>query len=194
MLFRSGGTKCLGVVLDASGETVGEWRRPTPQHPDALVDTLVEMVRDMAPSDAIGVGVPGLVTRTGTLRAAPHLPDVGDLELGPLLSARLGTDVYVDNDATCAAAAEWRLGAGVGSNDLIMVTLGTGIGGGVVAGGHLVRGAHGFTGEMGHMVVDPAGPPCPCGRRGCESRGTSETQQVWRSRQRWTPGRARRST
>jgi glucokinase len=170
-----GGTKCLGVVLDASGETVGEWRRPTPQHPDALVDTLVEMVRDMAPSDAIGVGVPGLVTRTGTLRAAPHLPDVGDLELGPLLSARLGTDVYVDNDATCAAAAEWRLGAGVGSNDLIMVTLGTGIGGGVVAGGHLVRGAHGFTGEMGHMVVDPAGPPCPCGRRGCWERYASGT-------------------
>ncbi|MFZ9630261.1 MAG: ROK family protein, partial [Ilumatobacteraceae bacterium] len=170
-----GGTKCLGVVLDASGQLVGEWRRPTPKTPDALIETLVLLAGEMAPFDSLGVGVPGLVTRSGTLRAAPHLLEVSDFEVGALLTARLGLDVRVDNDATCATAAEWRLGAGVGSDDLVMVTLGTGIGGGVVAGGRLVRGAHGFTGEFGHMVVDPTGPPCPCGRRGCWERYASGT-------------------
>jgi glucokinase len=90
-----------------------------------------------------------------------------------MLSERLGFRVEVGNDATCAAAAEWQVGAARGASDLIMVTLGTGIGGGVVAGGQLIRGANGFTGEIGHMVVDPDGLPCPCGRRGCWERYAS---------------------
>lgn len=168
-----GGTKCLGVVLDGDGRVVAEWRRPTPRGADAIIDTLAALVGDMGRVDTLGIGVPGLVTRHGVLRAAPNLVDIADFAVGPMLTDRLGLDVAVDNDATCAAIAEWLVGAGRGASDVVMVTLGTGIGGGVVAGGRLVRGVNGFAGEIGHMVVDPDGPPCPCGRRGCWERYAS---------------------
>ncbi len=168
-----GGTKCLGVILDGAGDVIEEQRRPTPKGPEAIIATLAELARSMGPWDSIGIGVPGLVTRTGVLRAAPNLVDITNFEVGALLSNELGATVYVDNDGTCAAAAEWKTGAARGVDDFVMVTLGTGIGGGVIAGGALIRGANGFTGEIGHMVVDPAGPPCPCGRRGCWERYAS---------------------
>ncbi len=168
-----GGTKCLGVILDPAGEVIEEQRRPTPKGPDAIIATLAELARSMGPWSSIGIGVPGLVTRTGVLRAAPNLVDINNFEVGALLSSELGTIVHVDNDGTCAAAAEWKTGAARGVDDFVMVTLGTGIGGGVIAGGSLIRGANGFTGEIGHMVVDPDGPPCPCGRRGCWERYAS---------------------
>jgi glucokinase len=81
--------------------------------------------------------------------------------------------VVADNDATCAAVAEWVLGAASGTTDALVVTLGTGIGGGVVAEGRVLRGAEGFAGEVGHMVVDPSGPRCTCGKRGCWERFAS---------------------
>ena len=81
--------------------------------------------------------------------------------------------VRVDNDATCAAWGERQAGAAQGYDDVILATLGTGIGGGIVVGGALLRGANGFAGEIGHMVVDPQGPPCPCGQRGCWERYAS---------------------
>jgi glucokinase len=127
----------------------------------------------LGPSDTVGVGVPGLVTRHGVLRAAANLDGVADFDVAGSLGERLGHEVHVDNDATCATAAEWLLGAGAGSTDMVLVTLGTGIGGGLVSGGRLQRGSNGFAGEYGHMVVDPAGPPCPCGRRGCWERYAS---------------------
>lgn len=168
-----GGTKCLGVILDDVGEVLEEQRRPTPKGPEAIIDTLAELARAMGPWESIGIGVPGLVTRDGVLRASPNLVDINDFRVGALLSAELGVTVHVDNDGTCAAAAEWKTGAARGLDDFVMVTLGTGIGGGVIAGGQLIRGTNGFTGEIGHMVVDPDGPPCPCGRRGCWERYAS---------------------
>lgn len=171
-----GGTKCLGVALDEHGEVVAEQRRPTPRGPGSLpqlVDTLADLVGELGPAEAVGVGVPGLVTRNGVLRAAPNLDGVADFDVAGLLGSRLGRSVQVDNDATCATVAEWLYGAGQGATDLVLVTLGTGIGGGVVAGGRVQRGKHGFAGEFGHMVVDPDGPPCPCGRRGCWERYAS---------------------
>ena len=168
-----GGTKCLGVILDDAGNVTEEQRRPTPRGPQAIIATLAELARDMGPWDSIGIGVPGLVTRAGVLRAAPNLVDITNFEVGALLGSELGSAVHVDNDGTCAAAAEWKAGVARGVNDFVMVTLGTGIGGGVIAGGALIRGANGFTGEIGHMVVDPDGPPCPCGRRGCWERYAS---------------------
>ena len=175
-----GGTKCLGVALDAEGTLLREDRRPTPRGTgsvDRLIDTLVELAGSLGQYDSLGVGVPGLVTREGVLRAAPNLDGVADFDVAGGLRARVDTrvetGVRVDNDATCAALAEWRLGAGRGSNDMILVTLGTGIGGGVVAGGALQRGHNGFAGEFGHMVIDPYGPPCVCGRRGCWERYAS---------------------
>lgn len=168
-----GGTKCLGVVLDDNGAVVEEARRPTPKGPDAIIDTLAELATSLHVNGWLGIGVPGLVTRSGVLRAAPNLVDISDFEVGRLLGERLGFEVAVDNDGTCAGAAEWKVGAAVGISDMVMVTLGTGIGGGVIAGNTLIRGANGFTGEIGHMVVDPDGPPCPCGRRGCWERFAS---------------------
>lgn len=168
-----GGTKCLGVVLSPEGDVVAEHRLPTPKGPDAIVDTLAEVAHALGSFDTLGVGVPGLVTRTGTINASPNLVDVAHFHVGPMLAERLGRPVEVDNDATCATAAEWKLGAARGVDDFAMVTLGTGIGGGIVAGGALLRGVNGFSGEMGHMVVHPDGPPCPCGRRGCWERFAS---------------------
>ncbi|MFK7918284.1 MAG: ROK family protein [Ilumatobacter sp.] len=171
-----GGTKALGVALDASGNVVAEERRPTPRGVDSLdplIDTLVELAASLGARGSVGIGVPGLVSRAGVLRAAPNLDGVADFEVGRLLGERLGHDVAVDNDATCAAVAEWQLGAGHGVHDMLLVTLGTGIGGGVVAQGTLQRGMNGFAGEFGHMVVDLNGPRCPCGRRGCWERYAS---------------------
>jgi glucokinase len=168
-----GGTKCLGVVLDDDGEVIEEQRRPTPPGSHAFVDTLAELAGALGVTDSLGIGVPGLVTRSGVIKASPNLVDIHDFPVGDMLSERLGFRVNVDNDATCAAAAEWKVGAAKGATDMIMVTLGTGIGGGVIAGGQLIRGANGFTGEIGHIVVDPDGPPCPCGRRGCWERYAS---------------------
>lgn len=171
-----GGTKCLGVALDEEGRILAEDRRPTPRGPGSLprlIETLAELAELLGPFDELGVGVPGLVTHEGVLRAAPNLDGVADFDVAGLLGERLGVRVHVDNDATCATASEWLFGAGRGATDLVLVTLGTGIGGGLVAGGKLQRGKHGFAGEYGHMVVDPVGPPCPCGRRGCWERYAS---------------------
>lgn len=168
-----GGTKCLGVVLDADGRVIEERREPTPEGPAALLDTLAELAQSFAPFDHVGIGVPGLVTRAGVVCASPNLFGINHFRVGELLSERLGTTVHVDNDATCAAAAEWAVGIGRGTVDFVMITLGTGIGGGLVSGGRLARGRNGFGGEIGHMVVDPGGPLCPCGQRGCWERFAS---------------------
>ena len=171
-----GGTKALGVALDADGAVIAEDRRLTPRGEnslDPLIDVLVELAHALGYDGSLGVGVPGLVTRDGVLRAAPNLDGVADFAVGRLLSERLYAHVAVDNDATCATGAEWQLGAGQGSNDMMLVTLGTGIGGGFVSNGTLHRGVNGFAGEFGHMIIDPNGPRCPCGRQGCWERYAS---------------------
>lgn len=168
-----GGTKYLGVVIDESGEVIVEKRRLTPEGGDAVVQGLAEFAAELAPYDTLGVGVPGLVTRQGVLRAAPNLIGAAEVQVGPRLEQMLGHPVAVDNDATCAILAEWQIGAARGFDDIVLVTLGTGIGGGLVMGGQLQRGANGFAGEIGHMVVQPDGPFCPCGRRGCWERFAS---------------------
>jgi glucokinase len=138
---------------------------------------------ELAPYDSLGLGVPGLITRDGSILASPNLTDTNDFRVGPLLSERLGCQVWVENDATCATVAEWMVGAAQGATDFVMVTLGTGIGGGVVAGGQVVRGVHGFGGEIGHMVLDPDGVRCPCGRRGCWERYASGSGLGWLGRE-----------
>ena len=174
-----GGTKAHGVVVGSDGRVIADDKRPTPRGDDSLpplIDTLVGLAGDLGvdePGATLGVGVPGLVTRDGVLRAAPNLDGVADFEVGRLLSERLGRHVEIDNDATCAAVAEWQLGAAVGTDNMVLVTLGTGIGGGLVANGSVQRGLNGFAGEFGHMVVDPNGPQCPCGHRGCWERYAS---------------------
>lgn len=168
-----GGTKCLGVLLADDGAVVAEERRPTPRGAAAIVDAVCDVIGALGgrgPVDRVGVGVPGLVDRSGTLRVAPNLAGVMNLDVKGQVEARCGLVVSVDNDATCAAWGERMAGAARGRDDVVLVTLGTGIGGGFVLGGRLYRGANGFAGEIGHVVVDPDGPPCVCGQRGCWER------------------------
>jgi len=195
-----GGTKCLGVVVDDGvndpDDVVAETRQPTPHDDEELLDVLAGIVAELlveVPEVAsIGVGAPGLITLDGVLRSSPNVPDVTDLDIAGRLGERIGRPVAVGNDATCAALAEWRVGAGRGHDDLVMITLGTGIGGGLVLGGRLVVGRNGFAGEFGHMVVDPYGPPCPCGRRGCWERYASGSGLAQLARTAAVGGRLRR--
>lgn len=167
-----GGTKCLGVALDNTGKVVQEVRRPTP-HASELVDQLWEIYVDLGAHGALGIGVPGLITPEGVIRASPNMQGAYNIEVGPQLRERIGQNISVENDATMAAFGEWCNGAARGAQDALIVTLGTGIGGGVVMGGQLQRGAHGFAGEIGHMMVERDGVECPCGRRGCWERYAS---------------------
>ena len=167
-----GGTKCLGVAVDDSGKVVQQFRLPTP-HADKLCDTLLQIVTQLGGATSLGIGVPGLISPEGVIRASPNLVGVKELPLRQMLEERLGKPVLVENDATCAALGEWKVGAAQGATDAWVITLGTGIGGGFISGSVLQRGAHGFAGEVGHMVVDPDGPLCPCGRTGCWERFAS---------------------
>lgn len=175
-----GGTKCLGVALDDTGKVVHEIRRPTP-HADHLVGHLWEMYEELGADGALGIGVPGLISPEGVIRASPNMRGAFNIEVGPQLRDRIGDAVSVENDATMAAFGEWRHGAARGADNALIVTLGTGIGGGVVMGGHLQRGAHGFAGEIGHMTVERDGVECPCGRRGCWERYASGSALTWLS-------------
>jgi glucokinase len=188
-----GGTKCLGVLVDDAGAVLREERLPTPSTgPDALLEVLDELAVALGPYDRFGVGAAGLVSTGGIWRAAPNVGGVWDFPIADRLGARLGHPVLVENDATCATLAEWQAGAALGASDVVLVTLGTGIGGGIVSGGRLVRGAHGFAGEPGHMVVDPNGPPCVCGRRGCWERYASGSGLARLAREAATGGRLAR--
>ena len=174
-----GGTKCLGLAVAGDGRVLAEQRVPTPvAGGDALLDVMAAVARDAAAAagaepGSVGVGAPGLVDVDGVLRVAPNLQAAVGLPIAAGLTARLGVTVHVDNDVTCAAYGEWTVGAAAGASDALLVALGTGIGGGLVVGGRLAHGAHGYAGEIGHMVVDAHGPPCPCGQRGCWERFAS---------------------
>ena len=154
-----GGTKVLGVAVDADGTVHDELRVPTPKDPQLLVESIVEIARKLVPEPAaVGIGVAGLVGRDGRIRVSPHLVQPEHLDLRGGVTGALGAPVAIDNDANAAAWGEARVGAGRGVDDMVFVTLGTGIGSGVVCNGRLVRGAHGFAGEAGHMIVERRGP------------------------------------
>lgn len=176
-----GGTKVLGVAIDRSapGEVVASHRIPTPEGGIGLVGALADLVDLLAAETqapgAVGVGVPGLITGDGTLVLAPHLHDLRGHPLTTQIREVLGVPTVVDNDANCHAVAEQRAGAAGGATEALVITLGTGVGGGIITGGKVLRGGHGMAGEPGHMVVDPGGPPCPCGKQGCWERYASGT-------------------
>lgn len=177
-----GGTNAHAVVLDDAGRVVAEEVRPTPKGVAAVSDLVAELVLLLdAEGLPLGVGAPVLMDADGLVLGAPNLPSVIGTNVRRSIEARLSEmsrrpSVFVmDNDATCAAFAEAELGCAQGSRYAVVVTLGTGIGGGLIVEGSVVRGAYGLAGEAGHMIVDPDGPPCPCGRRGCWERYASGT-------------------
>lgn len=180
-----GGTKIMAMLVDREGRVLGEASSPTPHEASAVAGlavarTISERIQDLSrefhlePGVApVGLGVPGMVRRDGRLAFAPNLDSASGADLTALVAEMAGGRAWCDNDANCAARAEHQWGAARTVDDFVMVTLGTGIGGGVVANGQLVRGRSGFAGEIGHMVVEANGAPCPCGGRGCWERYAS---------------------
>ncbi|MEX0869067.1 MAG: ROK family protein [Nitriliruptoraceae bacterium] len=134
---------------------------------DAVVDRVLAGIhaadRDYLP---VGVGVAGIVDRSGRIVYGPNL-GVGDLPLGGILEARTARTVVVVNDAAAAALAECRMGAARGADDVVMVTIGTGVGGGLLVAGNIVQGTQGFAAELGHLRVPSSTRRCPCGATGC---------------------------
>jgi glucokinase len=167
-----GGTKIAAGVVTEAGRVLDRTRVPTPPDEEpatlaALFAAVDELLARHGRVDAIGVGAAGLVEWPGgRARWAPH-NSYRRLGLRRLVHERTGLPTTVDNDANAAAWAESRFGAGAGVGDLVVVTVGTGIGGGLVLGGHLYHGQRGFAGELGHMIVAPDGDRCACGNRGC---------------------------
>lgn len=197
-----GGTKVLGVALDANNETVSEARVPTPSGAreivgshvaEAVAHVTAELDHSLGTGNAwtpIGVGAPGMVDRQGRLCFAPNLPQAEGVDWTALIGDRLpGRAIVIENDANLAVLAEHRLGAARGFHHVVIVTLGTGIGGGIVIDDRVQLGAAGFAGEIGHMVVDPNGPPCPCGRTGCWERFASGAGLGVRAREAAMAGR-----
>lgn len=176
-----GGTKCVAAVADARGKVLAEERVApvTGRGPEpfvAALSYLLERVLARALDSGVrretiarlAVAAPGpLELPAGRILDAPNLPGVGVADLGGELRRRFGFELLLENDASCGALAEGLFGAGRGVADFLFLTLSTGIGGGVVAGGRLLRGATGNGAELGHVVVDPKGPRCGCGRVGC---------------------------
>lgn len=171
-----GGTKVAIGVGEASGHILAQAEVATAAlaGPEAAMDWVAEGLRrlaaatvgDLARLDAIGVGSPGPFLH-GRLYHSPHLGAWEGFDVGSALAARLGRPVRWQNDASAAALGEWRYGAGRGANTLVYVTVSTGIGAGMVVRGVPLWGANGNAGEFGHLVVDPEGALCACGRRGC---------------------------
>jgi glucokinase len=165
-----GGTNVRAAVVDAAGVVQFEERAPTVTAWPALHDTIVDLVaslRGAEPDTAgVGVGAAGLVDRDGTVHYAPNIPKLIEVPLRDQLAERFDLPVVVDNDANAAAWGEVCHGAARGVAHALVITLGTGVGGGIVIDGRIFRGGHGFAAEVGHWPFDPNGPWCACGERG----------------------------
>jgi glucokinase len=167
-----GGTNVRCAVVGDDGRIVAEQRRATLRATswEELVTVMVDLVEELGARyevlPAVGVGAAGLVDRAGVVHYAPNIPHLRRATLRDALTSRLDRLVVVDNDANAAAHGELSHGAAQGVGYALVITLGTGIGGGIIARGRVIRGAHGFAAEIGHFQVDPDGPVCACGERG----------------------------
>lgn len=166
-----GGTKIAAGVVDERGQVVRSLRCPTPSNSASAVESaimgLIEDLRGAHVIDALGIGAAALVDASRSRVAFAANIGWENEPLGERLSERTGLPTVVENDANCAAWAEFRFGAGRGWDDLALVVIGTGVGGGLVVGGSLVRGARGAAGEIGHVQVVSDGRDCGCGQVGC---------------------------
>ena len=183
-----GGTKVLGGVVDESGKVLLTARRDTPREGGALLnqaiaDVAKELMQDY-PVQSIGVSAAGFVSSDRkTMLATPNIAGWNGVNLDVELTRLIGTSVVIENDANAAAWGEAKFGAGIGKNNILMLTVGTGIGGGIIAGGVLHRGAFGIAAEIGHIRVVPDGMLCGCGARGCFEQYGSGTALMRHSRE-----------
>jgi glucokinase len=184
-----GGTKILAGLVDEAGHVLATARRPTPaQDPAAVLAVVAEVVRELmadsvAPVVGVGLGIAGQVENTrSTVLWAPNL-QWRRVEVRAILESELGVTVIAENDANAAAWGEFTFGAGADVDDLTVVTVGTGIGGGVIVGGMMLRGATGGAAEIGHITLVPDGRECGCGRLGCWEQYCSGSALVRQTRE-----------
>ncbi len=164
---------------------------------DYVIGEMTAAIREVAqrfksdPLLGIGIGVPGIIDmETGMVRQSPNLPDWHDYPVRGEIEQRLGTRVILENDANSAALGEQWLGAARDHDDMCMLTLGTGVGGGIVLGGRVWHGFKGMAGELGHITVEPDGPACGCGSRGCVEQLASATAIVRMAKEAIASGKA----
>jgi len=183
-----GGTKVLGGVVDADGNILLRSRRDTPkQGGAALTDTIAEVIQELRtthPVDSIGISAAGFISNDRkTILATPNIAGWNGVDLEKEIRDRTGLHIVLENDANSAAWGEARHGAGRGEDHMLMLTIGTGVGGGFVVNGELYRGGFGIAAEFGHMRVVPDGHLCGCGARGCLEQYASGTALMRHTRE-----------
>ncbi len=166
-----GGTKIAAGIVTPEGEILEEVRYPTPHSPEKLVETIAGAVSEVGDGSEVGgvcLAVPGLIlAQENRVVFSPNLRAVEGIPLKDELEPRIDLPLTVENDGNAAAWGEFRFGVGSEADHLVFVTLGTGIGGGVITHGVLMRGAQGSGGELGHVTIQATGPRCSCGNHGC---------------------------
>ncbi len=179
-----GGTKILGALVDLEGKILVELRVPSPaQDPDLMVSTVVQLIEDLTSQATdviagVGVAAAGFIDADqAQILYAPNL-NWRNEPLRERLQQRISHPVFIENDANAAGWAEYKFGAGRGSKDMAMLTLGTGVGGAIIADYKLRRGGFGIGGELGHVGVVQDGRQCGCGRRGCVEQYSSGSAVV----------------
>lgn len=180
-----GGTNLRGALIGTDGRVVQRFRQLSEIHEgrEPFLARLVDGVKALQRTAdelgmavrAMGVGVPGLIDRQGVVHSSVNMPVLEGLALREYLEAQLEVPVRCANDANLIALGEARHGAGQGLDSLVVVTIGTGLGSGLILHGRLWEGGRGFAAEFGHVTVEPAGLPCPCGNRGCLEQYVSAT-------------------
>ncbi|WP_167202298.1 ROK family glucokinase [Actinomyces respiraculi] len=175
-----GGTKIAAGVVDDEGKVMARLQKDSPaNNRDAIMTTIIDCVNELRAQvegvATVGVGAAGFVSSDRNTMVSGTNLDWTGVKIGDVVSAGTGLPVVVENDANAAGWAEARFGVGAGRSNVLVVTLGTGVGGAVIIDGRLVRGAAGFAAEIGHITIVPGGRPCGCGLRGCLERYGSGT-------------------
>ena len=175
-----GGTKIAAGVVDEAGAVIARIQKDSPaNNREAIMTTIIDCVNELRAEvegvETVGVGAAGFVSSDRNTMASGTNLDWTGMRIGDVVSEGTGLPVVVENDANAAGWAEARFGAGAGKRNVLVVTLGTGVGGAIVIDGRLVRGAAGFAAEIGHINIEPDGRPCGCGQRGCLERYASGT-------------------
>ncbi|MDA3900791.1 MAG: ROK family protein [Spirochaetes bacterium] len=180
--FDIGGTNIKAIITDAEGSVVSTFKHETGSSRDEIINNInlavttllnetKSTINDIGP---IGIGIPGSVdSERGRILISPNIPSISDSDFSDLVSKKIGKKVYILNDATAALLGEWWQGNGKNYKNWLMVTLGTGIGGGAIVDGRLLEGRNGFAAEFGHISIDLNGIECSCGNRGCFERYAS---------------------
>lgn len=183
-----GGTGIKAGACDERGTILETRSIPTglAEGPAAVLDRMAQLARELGATQGVGVGSPGLIDHVnGRVLESPNLLSMQGVPMRDEIARRLSlppTRVVLENDANCAGYGEHWCGAGANETDMLMITLGTGVGGGLVLDGRMYAGPGGMAGEIGHVCIDPDGPPCGCGRRGCVEQFASATAAIRRAK------------